>query len=315
VWFLGLYAELQGHSTGSLNHLASTALGSTLAAVVLASIAYVLSYSRHYLKAAESVDASSRAVRFPDWAFRLIDRTVVKGSFNRACFRFVVKTLARSDRHTAAFMAAAGFGFALAVQSFGLGLQSGKAVAGLLPAVLTLVYCTVAGLRVSFGLPSDVRSNWIFQLTAGEESDPHAVVRRVMALFAMPLILGSTLALLFMANVDTAIRHLLFVALATALLIEALTIDFRAVPFTCSWLPGSGNPVMTLAMFAAGLVVFGQACAGIEAAMLGGSPLRMLWVVIPMVAGLHAFRRGRTERERVVFTDTRGELELLRIAD
>jgi hypothetical protein len=283
--------------------------------VSLATVAYVLSYTRHYLKAAEAADGQTGGVRFPDWAFRVIDRTVMRGAFNRACFRFVVKTLARSDRHTATFAAAGGLGFALAVQSLGLGLQRGKPVEGLLPAAMTLLYCMVAGLRVSFGLPADVRSNWIFQMTAGEDSDPHAVVQRVMGLFVLPLIAASSFALVFVAGWEMGLRHLLFVALATAILVDFLTIDFRAVPFTCSWLPGSGNPVLTLAIFAMGLIVFGQAGSGIEAVMLRGSPVRMLWVVIPMLGCLYAFRRGRNDRERVVFSDTRGELELLHIAD
>ena len=112
----------------------------------------------------------------------------------------------------------------------------------------------------------------------------------------------------------SAALHLLFVVLATAVLIEILAVGFRAVPFTCSWLPGRNNLIFAAAGWAAGLAIFGPGLAGFESYFLL-SPSALLWFLGIVAAVLFGIRRLRESADKVAWTDTRGDLDLLRLAE
>jgi hypothetical protein len=167
---------------------------------------------------------------------------------------------------------------------------------------------------VSFGVPSEPESNWVFRMTAGPDVDPRAIVKRAMACFAAPLIICSSLLFAVIIGAGFAAFHLIYASLTTAVLIEALTADFRVLPFTCLWLPGPKNPAVAAAAWFGGLLFYGQMAGGIEN-FLRQNPTSMP-VVLVFVAGVFVFlRRAHSANESVVWTDTRGELELLKITD
>jgi hypothetical protein len=315
MWFLGLYQHVQGIPMGNLASLAPRAWNALWLSAALAAISYGLAWRWCFLRSAEAIEGPVRAIRTPDWVFRFLDATVLRAGFDRATFRFLARTVARSDRHSAAFATISGIGVTMAF----LSLVSPSRWTDLIPldllnANFILIYALLTGLRVSFGIPADPAASWIFRIAAHPDADPCSLVRRTLWCFASPLIAAPAAFFAFRYGMTPALLHLLFATLCTAGLIDLLAAGFRAVPFTCSWLPGRNNLIFAIAGWFAGLVVFGPALAGLDHAFLR-APGSLL-VTILIFAGIFVFvRRGDKSREKVAWADTRDELDLLRLTE
>ena len=309
MWFVGLYQTIQGVPMGTLSDLWPTALKAMSGAVLLAVIAYALSYRWYFLKSAESAGNGLRTIRVPDALFRFLDRTVFRTGFDRACFRFIARTVARSDRPSAAFAGIMGLGVSLAA----VAASSGE-LYGILTASLILVYSLLTALRFAFGIPVDPESMWIFRVTSHPDAEPLKLVKRTLLCFAAIVIVPSAGVLAFTNGPLMAALHLVFSWLATFGLVDILTVGFRAVPFTCAWMPHRNNAVMPLATWIAGLAFFGPGLAGFEKVFLI-YPQRVIWVVAFLAAIGWACRRTEEVKEVVAWSDTRGEFEMLRITD
>lgn len=315
LWFLGLYQELLGMPMNNLGPLSARALHGLVISGALAAISYALAWRWFFLRSAEAIEGPVHSLRTPEWVFTLLDRTVMRSGFYRGGFRFVVKTVARSDRHSAAFATILGIGITLAFLSAVSPSGWRRPIPhGLLTANLTLLYAVLTGLRLSFGIPADLRANWLFRVAADPEADPTSLVKRTLWCFASPFLVLPAVLFALRYGSGAAALHLLFVTLATAVLIEILTMGFRAVPFTCSWLPGRNNLIFATAGWAAGLAVFGQGLGGFESYFLI-APRALLWFLAVIGAVLFGIRRMRETAEKVAWSDTRGDLDLLRLAE
>ena len=309
MWFAGLYQTIQGVPMGALSGLWPSALKAMSGAVSLAVIAYALSYRWYFLKSAESAANGLRAVRVPDGAFRFLDHTVFRTGFDRACFRFIARTVARSDRPSAAFAAILGFGVSLAAAA----VSSGE-LYGILTAGLILLYSLLTALRFAFGIPVDPESMWVFRVASHPDAEPLKLVKRTLLCFAAVVIVPSAALLTVTNGPVMAALHFLFLWLAALGLVDILTAGFRAVPFTCAWMPHRNNAVMPLATWIAGLAFFGPGLAGFEKLFLI-YPHRVIWLLAFLAAIGWACRHTEEGRESVAWSDTRGEFELLRITD
>ena len=119
-------------------------LGSSPAA--LAAISYALAYRWFFLRSAEATEGPVRSFRTPDWVFTGLDSVLMRSGFYRGSFRFLVKTVARSDRHSAAFATLMGIGITFAVLSVLTPSRFERPVPlGLLTANLTLLYSVLTG--------------------------------------------------------------------------------------------------------------------------------------------------------------------------
>ncbi|MBC8165567.1 MAG: hypothetical protein H7Y20_06820 [Bryobacteraceae bacterium] len=314
AWFLGLYQTLQGKAAGSFPALSAMSIRAMAMSVVLALAAYGISYRWYFLRSAETTEGPSSGWRLPPSLFRWVDALLLRSSFDRATFRFIVRTLARSEQHTAMLAATLGTGFALAVQS-AMDARPGDPVpSGLLASSLIVVYSLLAGLRLSFGLPSEVRANWTFRMASDEGVDPQRVVRIAMFLFLLPVAALSSLVCGIAFWPEIGAGHMIFTLCCAAVLIELLTAGFRVIPFTCSWIPGRENLVFAIAVWAAGLLFFGPLLAIIEGFLLLDF-WRFLPFLVVIAAILFAQRYLRKVREPIAWSDTRGEFDLLRIGE
>jgi hypothetical protein len=300
---------------GRLNPLYTRAVQSLTVAAAFAAIFYALAWRRYFLKSAEVAEGPLRSFRSPDWLFTLLDRAILPTGFHRGTFRFIARTVARSDRHSAAFATILGIGVTVAFLS---AVSPSPWVLpiplGLLTANLTVLYSLLTGLRLAFGIPADLQANWIFRAASHPDADPSSLVKRTLWCFAAPVILGPAAFFLIGYEIGAALLHLLFVTIAAATLIELLAAGFHAVPFTCSWLPGRSNLIFATAGWAAGLAVFGQALAGFEFYFLL-APGVLIWFLLIAGAILFAVRRLQETKQQVAWSDTRGELDLLHLAD
>jgi len=196
-----------------------------------------------------------------------------RARFYRGAFAFALRTVARSDRHSGALAIIVGLGLALAVQSVNLSPDSSPVPIGQLSATLLIVYSIVMGLRLCFGIPAELRANWIFRLTTDHLAvRPERIVRAVMYLFCAVPIAASAIVISVFYCCSYALMHAAFSVTATALLIDGVTADFRVIPFTCAWLPGRQNLPYTLALFLSGMGIFSQALAAIDLFLMHDPP-------------------------------------------
>ena len=115
-----------------------------------------------------------------------------------------------------------------------------------LPLVLMLTALT--GLRTSFLLPVQSRANWIFRMTDGPTTRAThlaAVDYACRRFVLLPALVISVPLQFWVIGVD-AWRTLLLALLAGLAMAELMLIDWRRVPFTCTWIPGKRPLVFTI---------------------------------------------------------------------
>src|SRR5450432_1112700 len=95
-WFLGLCQSLRGRASPVLAELGRRALPGVAAVVAIAFCAYAIGYRRHFVRIAEIADTSAigRVPRTSQLGI-LLDRLLLRTPFQKACFRFITKTLLR----------------------------------------------------------------------------------------------------------------------------------------------------------------------------------------------------------------------------
>ena len=247
-WFVGLYQQLSGSMHPALGPFALRAWIGLLAAVCATSIAYAASYFRTLPKIVEESDvpAGFRGGWFPRFG----------GSFETAIVQFSMRSLLRSRQHRLIFAFYAGVGFAFAILFLNAPRElSGPAVGGpwdplsmaLLASTILLMGFWVAGVRVVFSLPLDLRANWIFRVMPfGPGSACLRARRRALwVLSVAPVWTISAAALFSLWPWKMAPEHLAVLALLGIILAELSRDGVLKIPFTCSYLPGRTNFHMT----------------------------------------------------------------------
>jgi hypothetical protein len=129
-----------------------------------------------------------------------------------------------------------------------------SAVVGL-PLVLMLTGLT--GLRTSFLLPVQSRANWIFRMTDSPLTRARhlaAVDHACLRLVLIPAMAIAVPLQLWVIGID-AWRTAVLALLAGLAMVELMLIDWRRVPFTCTWIPGRLPLVLTL-VGAGGIYIF-----------------------------------------------------------
>ena len=270
VWFVAWYYEIQGKASSEFTFLAGYARNLLWASLAAAGIAYAVSYRAYFLRSAEARDIIPSLHSLADRLFPILDRTLFRNGFERGTSRFALKTLFRSDRHAAILALALGTAGSLIMAS--LVEDPGKAWSvpsvTLLSAPLTLVYFVLAGLRFSFGLPSELRANWIFQYgVVDAATNPQRLATKLTTLLLSPVLALTAATSWVFWGAATAILHTSFVAMTSLLLCGLIFRDFGILPFTA---PGnsSENPVAKASAFAVGYFFVVYGLTGIEVFML-----------------------------------------------
>jgi hypothetical protein len=290
-WFLGLCQSLRGRAGPGLMELSRLALPGVAAVVAIALCAYAVGYQRHFVRIAEIADATAAARNPRTWRLgTLLDRLVLRTPFQRGCFRFVYRTLLRSEAHRLVLTAIGGLSLVLASQALMDAFANAKSwrqaalSANALSIPFIISFLVVVGLRLVFEIPAELRSNWIFQLMLdrdGEECEPLA--RKVI----LTLLLPGLLAITFPVYVDLegwriACLHTLLVTTWTVLLTNVVLIRFRKLPFTCTLPLFKQHSFVTLLSVCFGFLLYATSTPEFEASALA-EPARMIGL-IPVVA-------------------------------
>ena len=132
-WFLGLCQSLNGRAGPALLQLSRLAFPGIALVAAVALCAYAVSYQRYFVRIAETTEITDTAhiSRISLWGV-LLDRLALRTQFQKGCFRFVCKTLVRSEAHRLVLTAVAGLGLVLTSQALMAAYEGGKPYARLL---------------------------------------------------------------------------------------------------------------------------------------------------------------------------------------
>ena len=243
-WFVGLYQQLSGSLHPALAPFARRAWIGLAVAVCATAMAYAASYFRTLRRIVEEPDIA------PGYRTGWLAR--FSGSFETAIVQFSVRSLLRSRQHRMifAFYLGAGLAFAIfflnappEITGPGEGGPWDQLSVPLLASTLMLMGFWVAGARVVFSLPLDLRANWIFRaMPFGAGSQCLRARRRALLLLSVAPASALSAAVLFsLWPWRLAAGHLAVLALLGIMLAEFSFDGAQRVPFTCSYLPGRSN--------------------------------------------------------------------------
>ena len=278
LWFLGVYEVVWGFQSRAFVDVATTGALALMGALGLAGIAYAASFRRMVRDVLESPQQTGSAGGVGG---RVVDRiaraTILRHPVERAVVAFAVKSLTRSRRHRLLIAIYFGVGLAFVIGSFlrpyvrdGITMSLDEPSAALLSIPFVLSFFLLVALRVLFAVPTEIRANWIFQMT--ESKDKSAYVNGVRK---AQLILGAfpIAALLFplyaaLWGTLVALGHMVFWLLLAALLSELLLLRFHKVPFTCSYVPGKANVKLLWPIYLVALTTYSYSTARLEVWLL-----------------------------------------------
>jgi len=255
-WFFGLFQQLNGNSDASFARLTARALASLPLVAAVAAAAFGLAYHRILRRIVEQPDiAPANGSRTPARAVVWIAGRL-PAAIDRAILLFTARTLARSRQHRLILAAYAGIALGLGLVYtrdliYGPSSIEARQVAApwnrpnvsFLAASLIALFFAIVGARAVFAMPIALRANWIFRLTAVHSPAAYygAMRQSLYAVAALPVWIGTAMALLAIWPIRSAAEHLALMGAIAVLAVEMSLHRFRKIPFACSYLPGKAN--------------------------------------------------------------------------
>lgn len=315
AWFLGLCESFRNRGDRIFISLSDAALWALFCVFLVFLAAYFFSYRRAYLRSAElTATLSNSGARFSA-CFRLLDKCMLTNSFERASYRFTLRTIFRSEEHTFVLGAFASLGIVLASQTILSSVTkpswAGSAIpsASLLSVPLILGYFLMLGLCSAFSIPAPLRANWVFRFNVDPATRNCAsLARKAILSFAVPLLfVPCLLAYSHFWGWRVGLLHAVLVVVWCVLLMEGLLIRFHKIPFTCSLPKFKSNAIVTVLLFVLGYFAFTSLTADIEAWALTDTILFLVFLPIVIIAAIVIAlqRKGLIESDRRLIFDER----------
>jgi hypothetical protein len=264
VWFVALCQLIRGRASVSLAALGRQAFLGAAIVVVAAIVMYALSYRRGFMRIPETtITARATGRAASAWIFPTLDRLMLRSPFERAGYRFVMKTLLRSERHSLVLGAFVGLGIVTASQFLSASFN-GQINGGHLPSPevfaipLILSYCVILGVRFVLDIPAEIRANWLFRVHLEKtKQECISLARKVILTFVFPWVFAIVFPLYgCLWGWWVGILQTIVVALWSLVLAEVLLLRFRKIPFTCSYPPFRDSAVVLVLSYVLGFFVF-----------------------------------------------------------
>jgi hypothetical protein len=244
-WFFGLFQVLNGSVPAEIHAtiftLARRAAGGLAIASIGAGTAFLLSYFRTLRKIVEEPDIVPGSGGF-HWLPRF------GNSVTTAIVHFSIRTLLRSRQHRVILAFYLGVGFAIVIlfmQAPAPRQQASTSSASpaTLIATMLMLFCAVAGTRIVFAMPLQLKANWIFRVTPlpGPRKLLNGIRRSLLVLSVAPIWAASAVALLSAWPWRIAAGHLIALGFLGMILADGCLSGFQKIPFTCSYLPGKSQ--------------------------------------------------------------------------
>jgi hypothetical protein len=313
--FLGLARTVWGRGGDPLVADMTKAALASLGGVILVSfVAYALSFRKAFIGIPETPDAGPLPRATVSFSLPTALATTFLTSPQRACYKFVAKTLLRSKEHLQVLMGFMAVGVVAAANVLASPHGFTSILSGNTPSLeflsvpLILSYCLVIGIRFASEMPVDLRANWIFRMSLEHRwTEARRVSRRVLLVFSLSwLAPGCFLLTLFFWGWVAALLHTAVFILCTIALVELSLFKFRKIPFTCAHPPFKSHSGVIALIYLFGFFVFTTYIAQMEYwALL--SPWRAIWFVplfLAVVLGLRAHRKQMLDMDKeLVFED------------
>lgn len=253
AWFVGLQRVLLGSVDPWLVRLAGIALAAVAAAAVIVIVTYTRLF-RHF----ERLMLRSTAMS-PLWL--KTDRTIgpsratsldsARPPAFRAVYWFTIATLGRSHLHQSVLIGLSACGAGIVVNR----LMGADLASAAMWTPFALMFACGLGVRAALALPMEHRANWIFRLTEDEATrgDELRAVDRVVTVYVVGVPVAPAIPVFWVTLGPTAVIAALVVALVGLVFVHAVLLEWRRIPFTCSYLPGKRFAAQSLLL---GLVAF-----------------------------------------------------------
>lgn len=243
-WFVGLYQQLSGSLHPALAEFAHRAWAGLAGAVAAAALAYAGAYRRTLRQIAEMPDLApvARNGWLPPFG----------RAFETALVQFSIRSLLRSRQHRMILAFYLGLASAFAILLLNAPVELSGPTEGdpwhqpsvpMLASTIALMIFWVAGTRVAFALPLELRANWIFRtLPFGAGRRCLRGRRRALLAVSVAPAWGISAAAVFcLWPWRAAAAHLAGLAFLGVLLAEVSFSGVQKIPFACSYLPGKSQ--------------------------------------------------------------------------
>ncbi len=123
----------------------------------------------------------------------------------------------------------------------------------------------MVGIWFAFDVPMELRANWIFRFWLDrDQHEARAVARRVLLVFSLSWLAPACFVVtLVFWGWSVALLHTFVLSLCTFVLVEALLVRMRKIPFTCSYPTFKSNAgIVAWRIFVWIFVFFGLPGAG-----------------------------------------------------
>ena len=188
-----------------------------------------------------------------------------------------------------------------------------------IPFILT--FLLIAGLRVVFEIPVELRANWVFQLMLDpDQRECERLARNVILIFVLPWVAVITFLLYaYLEGLIVASLHTLVVVTWAVLLTNILLVRFRKLPFTCTLPLFQQHSIVILLSFGFGFLVYALSTPEFESGALQ-QPLRMIGLIpVAMAAWLIPYYLAKSTPEmdsKMIFEEFPNRtIELLQLGD
>jgi hypothetical protein len=310
VWFLGISQTVWGNGRDPFYSSMTEAAGVTLiAAALIAIISYTVSFRRSFIRIPETADAGPLPrVQLKFSPLAILHIATLRSPSQEACNDFIVRTLLRSDAHLQIVLAFAGLGLVVAAASLSSLKSPNLILAGPVPSVellsvpFILSYCVIAGVRLAFEIPTDLRANWIFRLwLSPDNQQARPIARRILHAATLPWLIPLVFAMtLIFFGWIIALLHAAFLTLANVAVIETFLVRYRKIPFTCSYPKFESHSGVILVAYLLGFFLIANYIPALEHWSLV-NPVRSLCFIPLFTAALAAvyfYRKQMLEMDK-----------------
>jgi hypothetical protein len=317
VWFLGISQAVWGRGRDpfyfSMKINALVALGS---AVLVGAAAYTLSFRWSFIRIPETAQAGPFLHKpFLVSPSAVLDRTILRVPSQRACYHFIVRTLLRSDGHLQIVLSFAALALVAVAQTLSSVTSISSISTGPIPSVeflsipFIVSYCIIIGVRLAFEIPSDLRANWIFRFwLAPDDRQARPIARRILLVFIFPWLIPLCFVVtLKFFGWTNALLHTAILIVSDVMLVEIALINFRKIPFTCSYPIFRSHSGLILAAYLLGFFAFTDYIPAVEhwslpSFLRAGCFAAFAAIVL---AALHAYRKQMLEMDKqLIFEET-----------
>ena len=231
AWFLGLQRTIQGGADAWLLRLGLLGLAAAAAVATIVAVTYVVLFRQFERLMLRAAPVS------PPWWRR--DRPPTGQGASppfRGAYGFMTATIGRSQLHQGVLVGLSACGVGLAailLSSFALSTST------IFAPFMLMFACGVAA-RASLALPIEYRANWIFQVTEDQTTrrEQLRAVNRVVTTYVIGVPLAAAAPLLWMTLGGDALLPAAVIASVGLVFVHVVLLDWRRIPFTCSYLPG-----------------------------------------------------------------------------